>query len=262
MKAIAQIAVLSAMISIPWSGNISADVVTGAGGGQNVMVTFDDPTFFAQGDFAIQCPSGEDASPRITPFTYYPQDASEAGVDVTTEGDALMSIAIGPEFSEALACGMPAGPLVRFVKSPLLATLGSPDAGLMSLRFSFHTPTPIFGFGLGFNASDADQPKDGSPTHRKVATVRLYDEEGREIGKYPLYASRLFCCTETRFDYSYCDNKARRGKRSYVAEAVIDFEYDYIPFHPTDPTPGAIGPKFFGIDDLTYSTGSFECDGG
>jgi hypothetical protein len=110
------------------------------------------------------------------------------------------------------------------------------------LQLDFGTPTPWLGFGFGFN--DYAQPQDGSFTG-KVGTVDLFDAASANIASYDLVASRLYCCTENRFDYSNAVSAA-----GYVQQAVITFDYDYLPFNPANGQAGEI--KFLGLDNVSY----------
>lgn len=238
MKAIMKLGFCVASFVLLWGGQVAADVIADLPQGRNYMVTFDGQ--------ATQ-------PPTLTPITYSPDGAIESTVTFTTLSG--FSTVIDPDVDQTLGEGMdlPGGPLTRFVNSPLLATLGSIDYPLI-VQIDFTTPTRVFGFGLGYN--DLEQPQDGSPTLKRVGLVELYDETDDVIGEFPLYPTRLFCCTEIRFDYSQCDSKSLEdedeGEHGLVATAVINFDYDYTPFEPATGEEGET--KFMGLDNLTYST--------
>jgi len=145
-------------------------------------------------------------------------------------------------------------PITRFVKSPMLAMTtvdedpGEP-ANPISLRLDFDRPTQFFGFSLGFN--NLTQLPDGSLLP-EIGSVVLEFSNGRSQ-IFPLSASRMLCCTETRFDYSdMIDGVVGNG---LVDSATIILDYNYEPFFPGSGFPGDYFElKFMGIDDVTYST--------
>lgn len=191
----------------------------------SVMVTFDPSS-----ELCDQAPSG--APCGTTPFTY-------RGVDYETPSTDWMSFV----FDVGI-------PVVRHLTAPLLATVCDTDmgdCGFMSLELVFEDPTPFFGFGYGYN--DLNQPQDGKSV-RKIGQVTLYNEYGRTIHRTNLDASRLYCCTEGRFDF----RAKGKGTRRFVKTAVIEFAHDYTPFLPgvSPPEEGQI--KFFGIDNVSYAT--------
>jgi len=197
-----------------------ADSVMGLpGGGENIMVTFDDL------DVTTSFPLTHRG------VTYTPVEANGWSLWVD-----------------------PALPVTRFVKSPMLALVnvldvpGEPPTRI-SLRLDFQRPTQFFGFSLGFNS--LTQVPDGSVLPA-VGTVSLdFSNGGSRL--FPLSASRVLCCTETRFDYSDMDDGIVGN--GLVRSATITLDYSYEPFAPGSGFPGtSFGLKFLGIDDVTYST--------
>lgn len=191
------------------------------GGGQNIMVTFDEI----------------DISPTF-PWTY-------RGVTYTLiEGDS------------AFIWASPDMPITRYIKSPMLAMITADEApgepaNLISLRLDFDQPTAFFGFGLGFN--DRTQTPDGSLLPDIGSVTLAFSNSTSEA--FSLSASRILCCTETRFDYSDADDGIA-GNR-LVESATITLDYNYDPFAPGSGYPGEpFGTKFMGIDDVTYTTAS------
>lgn len=185
---------------------------------QNVMLTFDEPEF-TQGAQPVAYPG----------LAFTPGAAANWGTFV-----------LGPDIGFN-------SPVTRFVRVPLLATAGQgldpktdPD---FSLTISFAEPTPLVGFGFGYNRYD--WPTD--LTSVAAASVTLFDASDQVILKEPLFASRLLCCTEARFDYS--DTVANLGA---VSKLLIDVDENYVPFVPgvSPATPGEVW--FFGIDDLSF----------
>jgi len=193
-------------------------MMTLPGGGENIMVTFDDlfsPSF---------------------PLTY-------RGVTYTRIKGAGIFVWRDPAL-----------PITRFVKSPMLAMImldeppGEPTK-LISLRLDFQQPTQFFGFGLGFN--DRTQPPDGSLLSNIGSVALEFSNEGSQI--LPLSASRTLCCTEARFDYSDADDGIVGN--GLVVNATITLDYSYDPFSPGSGFPGQpFALKFMGVDDVTYST--------
>ena len=206
-----------------------------AQGSKNVLVTF--------GELAT-----DPATP--TPFTH-------RGVTYTTLKDGgsgnepfPMSVVIGKDTSGDWPVGIP---VTRFLETPLLATVdflqtpgGKPTT--LAIQLDFEKPTPFFGFGYGFNALDQNQMGNKTPT---IGKVILKNRLGKKIAVRSLRASRLYCCTEGRFDYT----TKHRGSAAYghVKTAIIKFKYDYKPFQPGVSPPQEAGVKFFGIDSVSYS---------
>lgn len=189
------------------------------GGGENIMVTFDE------------------LDPGLSlPLTY-------RGVTYKLlEGWASM-IWINPDM-----------PITRHVKSPMLAMTALDDApgepaNPISLQLDFHQPTPFFGFGLGFN--NLTQVPDGSLLPDIGSVMLEFSNNTNEI--FPLSATRVLCCTETRFDYSDTDDGVTGN--GLVGSAIITLDYNYLPFSPGTGYPGQeFAWKFMGIDDVTYAT--------
>lgn len=190
------------------------------GGGENIMVTFDE----------------------LTQMTEFP--LSYRGVTYTrVEGNLQM------------IWNIPGMPVTRYVKSPMLATTapveldpGDP-ANRISVRLDFEIPTRFFGFSLGFN--DRLQAPNGAVVS-DIGSVVLSFSNG-EQQTYPLSATRVLCCTETRFDYVDADDGITGN--GLVESALITLDYRYDPFAPGSGYPGdTFGLKFMGIDDVTYST--------
>jgi len=116
-------------------------------------------------------------------------------------------------------------------------------------RLDFDKPTPLFGFGLGFN--DRRQVPDGSQLPDIGSVLLEFSNGNSEV--LPLSASRVLCCTEGRFDYSDADDGVVGN--GLVESATIVLNYNYEPFFPGSGFPGDyFGLKFMGIDDVTYST--------
>lgn len=185
---------------------------------ENVMLTFAEPQF-TQGAQPVAYPG----------LTFTPGAAANWGTFV-----------LGPDIGFN-------SPVTRFVRVPLLATAGQgldptsdPD---FSLTIAFAEPTPLVGFGFGYNRYD--WPADLTPV--TVASVTLFDAQDQVILNAPLVASRLLCCTEARFDYS--DAVAKLGS---VSKLLVDVDANYVPFVPgvSPATPGDVW--FFGIDDLSF----------
>ena len=188
-------------------------------GGENIMVTFDE----------------------LDPSTSFP---------LTFRGVTYSLI----EGYGQLIWNVPGLPNTRHVKSPMLANtaiveqVGSPT-NLISVRLGFDTPTPFFGFGMGFN-DRLNLPNGAQLTD--IGSVILTFSNG-EQETFQLSASRVLCCTETRFDYA--DSTDGIVGNGLVESAIITLDYRYEPFSPGSGYPG--DPfifKFMGIDDVTYST--------
>jgi hypothetical protein len=119
----------------------------------------------------------------------------------------------------------------------------------ISLRLDFEKPTSIFGFGLGFN--HLTQIPDGSHLPDIGSVLLNFSNNSSEL--FPLSASRVLCCTETRFDYSDMDDGI--ADNGLVNSAIITLELAYLPFSPGSGYPGdPFSHKFMGIDDVTYTT--------
>jgi len=193
------------------------------GGGENIMVTFD-----------------ELDTATLFPLTY--RGVTYTRVDEPTSGTST-SIWTAPNL-----------PLTRFVKSPMLAMTTADEApgepaNPISLRLDFDRSTPFFGFGFGFN--DRPQVPDGSQLSNIGSVVLEFSNGDSEV--FPLSASRVLCCTEGRFDYSDADDDIVGN--GLVKRATIALDYNYEPFFPGSGFPGDyFGLKFMGIDDVTYST--------
>jgi len=149
---------------------------------------------------------------------------------------------------------IPGMPITRFVKSPMLALVayveepGEPT-NLISLRLDFEQPTQFFGFGLGFN--NRTQTPDGSLLLDIGSVVLEFSNGSNQV--FPLHASRVVCCTEARFDYTDMDDGI--AGNGLVQSAIITLDYKYDPFAPGSGYPGdSFGLKFMGIDDVSYST--------
>lgn len=175
------------------------------------------------------------------------------------KGSMAMSVVIGGTGDDGLFGDDPDGehgsglfdckPVTRYVKTPLLATMGPAKLPMIGLEIVFDEPTPVFGFGFGFN--DLNQKTDGVRTG-PVGWVTLYDGYGKRekvIHVQPLFASRLLCCTEGDFDY-VVHGKHLYKDRGEVTRAVIRLTADYIPFDPSTGEAGDI--KFLGIDWVRY----------
>jgi len=158
------------------------------------------------------------------------------------------SVVIGGTFDDTLGFGdlFDCRPVTRFVKTPLLATIADADAPYVGVEIRFDEPTPIFGFGFGYN--DYAQKTDGKLTG-PVGMVTLYNAHDRVIRKSPLFASRLYCCTEGKFDYVAHERRHRHG---LVSRAVIKLTRDFVPFDPATGLPGDLAPKFLGVDWVRY----------
>jgi hypothetical protein len=230
------------------AGTAAADITSTvtrsppAEGSQNIMVMFDETA-----EEVMVMPG--------TPYWY-------RGVTYSVLSDDAMSLVFG---ASSYGDTMPTGiPVVRHMAAPLLATVcdirnSTNNCMSMEVALEFDTPTPVFGFGYGFN--DINQPQNDKTAH-KIGSVTLYNEDGHVIKHAKLNGSRLYCCTEGRFDYAA---KGKRGDKHHyhshrhnpqwgeVAKAVIKFSHDYTPFLP-GVSPPMEGPmKFFGIDNVSYT---------
>ena len=189
------------------------------GGGENIMVTFDEIGL----------------SPPF-PLAY-------RGVTYSVVEGIGASIWANPDM-----------PITRTIKSPMLAIITDDEApggpaNPISLRLDFDQPSAFFGFGLGFN--NLTQIPDGSQLADIGSVTLEFSNSSSAI--FPLSASRVLCCTETRFDYSDTDDGLVGN--GLVESAVITLDYSYDPFAPGSGYPGELfALKFMGIDDVTYTT--------
>jgi len=212
-----------------------------AAGAENVMVGFDDICDEAPCELLI--------SPH-DPHTY-----RQVSYELLTP-DAMSLVFGDSDYADVFEAPLPTGvPVVRNMTAPLLATICDTTTAAcdsLKLKLEFDDPTPVFGFGYGFN--DLEQPQNGLPT-RSIGEVRLYNEYGRLIRRTKLRASRLYCCTEGRFDYAApLAGKWHRWDDWWsVKTAIIEFTYDYVPFFPGVSPPMEYPLKFFGIDNVSYS---------
>jgi hypothetical protein len=193
------------------------------GGGENIMVTFTE----------------------MDPATTFP---------LTYRGVTYTRVESGVTGTWTGIWANPNMPITRFVKAPMLA-MTTPDdnsgepANPISLQLDFDLPTQFFGFSLGFN--DRMQVPDSSLLS-DIGSVVLEFSNGRSQ-VFPLSASRVLCCTESRFDYSDTDDSIVGN--GLVDSATITLDYNYEPFFPGSGFPGDYFElKFMGIDDVTYST--------
>jgi hypothetical protein len=136
-------------------------------------------------------------------------------------------------------------PITRYVKTPLLAGTSFDLSAPIRVVMEFEQPTPIIGFGYGFNS--LLQPTDGSRTG-VIGWVTLFNPDGHVIGLYPLIASRVLCCTEGQFDYA--DGRRFMGNRGLVGKVFVELTASYTPFDPQTGEEGNM--KFFGIDWVRY----------
>jgi len=199
---------------------VKADsVMTLPDGSQNIMVTFDEL------DIAT-----------TFPLTY-------RGVTYTLEEGETISMWVNPNM-----------PITRYVKAPMLAMTTSDElegepTTRISLRLEFDQPTYFFGFSLGFN--NRTQTPDASELP-VIGSVLLEFSNGR-TRVVPITASRVLCCTETRFDIADIEDGIFGNE--LVIRAIITLDYNYEPFAPASGYPGDYFIlKFMGIDDVTYST--------
>jgi len=199
--------------------NASDSVMPLPDGGENIMVTFDE----------------------LDPFTPFP---------LTYRGVTYTLI----EGQMQLIWNAPGLPNTRYVKSPMLAQTayveetGEPT-NLIVVRLDFETPTSIFGFGLGFN--DRLNLANGAQLSDIGSVTLNFSNGGQKT--FHLSASRVLCCTETRFDYT--DSSDGIPGNSLVESAIITLDYRYEPFSPGSGYPGdPFIYKFMGLDDITYTT--------